>query len=134
VPDSWDAEPPVRVIQAWRQGDWVLVALDGRVVYRRLTRDRAFTHARVEFASNRSPSYPKSLASFSGSGGMGYTGRGVTLCGDWYTPGRGNSDTVPIHDGPDRGPEWAPYAAGRSGVHALLPVAMPDGAYAVEPF
>lgn len=119
--DAYDQAPPVESIQAWRDGDWVLVALDGEVVYRRLTRDRAFTHARVEFAANRSPSYPKSSLSWIGRGPWG--SRGVTLCGDWRTPHRGNSDTVPIHEGPDRGPSWAPYPAGKSGTHALLETA-----------
>lgn len=119
MPDQYDDAPPVRTIQAWREGDWVLVALDGEVVWRRLTRDRAFTHARVEFMANRSPSYPKSRLSWIGGRGAIYGGRGqgVTLCGSWRTPGRGNSDTVPIHDGEGRGPEWTPSAAGKSVRH-----------------
>jgi len=114
VTDRYDAEPPVSSIQAWRERDWVLVALDGEVVWRRLTRDRAFTQAQVRFQSHRSPSVPKSRLAF----------HDVELRGDWRLPRSAghwnNSDTVPIHDGEGRGPEFTPYAAGISGKHAVL--------------
>lgn len=51
-------------VQAWREGPWVLVALAGEIVLRRLTRDPAFTHAVAIFNEGRSPAYPKNRQRF----------------------------------------------------------------------
>lgn len=65
-------------VSAWRRGNWYLVSLDGKLIYKRYSRDRAFTHAAVIFTGNRSPDYPKQL---------GYLDR-VELVGDWQWKSR----------------------------------------------
>lgn len=60
-------------VRAWRRGNWYLVSLDGKLIYKRYSRDRAFTHVVVIFRGNRSPDYPKQLR---------YLDR-VELVGDW---------------------------------------------------
>lgn len=72
--DRYDAAPPVQEIIVERAGDWILVRLDGKLAWKRLTRDPAFTRARVAFYSNRSPSVPKSRMAFSK----------VILGGNWH--------------------------------------------------
>ena len=48
-------------IKAWREGNWHFVSINGKIVYRRYTRDRAFKFAEVVFYENRSPRYPRTL-------------------------------------------------------------------------
>lgn len=60
-------------VRAWRRGNWYLVSLAGKLIYRRYSRDRSFTHAAVIFNGSRSPEYPKQLKHLSG----------VELVGDW---------------------------------------------------
>lgn len=60
-------------VQAWREGNWYLVSLAGKLIHKRYSRDRSFTHAAVIFQGNRSPDYPKQLR---------YLDR-VELVGDW---------------------------------------------------
>jgi hypothetical protein len=90
VTDRYDAAPPVQEITIERAGDWILVRLDGEVVWKRLTRDPAFTRARVAFMSNRSPAVPKSRLAFNT----------VLLGGDWRPGGywhfNHNSVDLPI--------------------------------------
>lgn len=52
-------------IDAYRDGDWIIVRLGVEIVLRRLTRDRSFDTAWVVFSGNRSPDYPKTRQHFS---------------------------------------------------------------------
>lgn len=63
--DRLDAFPPVRevTIERHRSG-WILVRLEGTVVWKRYTRDLGFTRIKVEFYSNRSPAVPRSREAF----------------------------------------------------------------------
>jgi len=75
------AECPVftdRDVRAWREGNWVFVTLADELVYKRYTRDRAFTAAWVVFSGNRSPDYPKQRRFFDK----------VVLRGAWPVPWR----------------------------------------------
>ena len=63
-------------VTARRDGPWIVVSLAGETIYRRFTRDKAFTRAQVVFREGRSPAYPKIRNNL----------RGVELCGDWRTP------------------------------------------------
>lgn len=85
-----DTTPPVRHIRAWREGWWYFVSLDGELVFKRHTRDEAFTHALVCFYDNRSPAVPKSRSNF----------RGVELRGGWRLlrrgPASGFSNSVEV--------------------------------------
>ena len=60
-------------VKAWREGGWVLVTLRGDLIYKRYTRDTAFTHAAVIFNGARSPDYPKTRQHLDR----------VELVGDW---------------------------------------------------
>ena len=62
--DDPEREVTVADVTAWREGPWVLVALAGEIVLRRLTRDPAFTHAVAIFEESRSPAYPKNRQHF----------------------------------------------------------------------
>lgn len=95
----YDNASPVQQIECWREGPWVLVALDGETVYRRFTRDPAFTNAWVIFYSNQSPSVPQSRVAY----------QRVELRGSWRFARRdgfyNNRIGVPIL--PARGVVWA---------------------------
>lgn len=59
-----DADRPVRTVTVERQTTgWIIVALDGHVVFRRLTRDPLFTRVFLSWPSNGSPN-PRTLGSF----------------------------------------------------------------------
>lgn len=75
---------------AWRDGDWVIVTLGGRVVLRRLTRDREFTHAELVFHEYQSPPVARTQQNFSKA----------VLAGSWRSPRRSgyNRIRVPIHN------------------------------------
>jgi hypothetical protein len=96
VSDRLDAEPVVQQIEAWRDAGWIFVALNGETVWKRFTRDTAFTQVKVRFYSNRSPAVPRSRAAFDT----------VFPLGSWRAGSRAqwgsNAVTVPIAD--ERGP------------------------------
>ena len=75
-------------VKAWRDGPWIFVSLAGEVVFRRFTRDQAFTRVEVVFWEDRSPAYPKTRNNLVG----------VELGGNWRTPRRfgHNRLTAPI--------------------------------------
>ena len=75
-------------VTARRDGPWIVVSLAGETIYRRFTRDQAFTRVEVVFREARSPAYPKTRNNLVG----------VELCGDWRTPRRfgHNRLTAPI--------------------------------------
>ena len=65
-------------VTARRDGPWIVVSLAGEIIYRRFTRDKAFTRAQVVFREGQSPVRSKIRDHL----------RGVELCGDWRTPRR----------------------------------------------
>lgn len=78
-------------VVAWRKGNWIFVSLAGEVVFRRLTRDRAFTSAWVLFQGGRSPRHARVCDTF----------RGVELRGGWFCKSEShlsNRIEVPIVD------------------------------------
>lgn len=46
-------------VKAWRDGGWVFVRIGAEILFRRYTRDRAFTHAVVIFSERCSPPLPQ---------------------------------------------------------------------------
>ena len=72
-------------VTAWRDGPWIVVQLAGETIYRRFTRDQAFTRVEVVF---HTPAYPKTRNNLVG----------VELGGNWRTPRRvgHNRLTAPI--------------------------------------
>ena len=65
-------------VTAWRDGPWIVVQLAGETIYRRFTRDQAFTRVEVVFQEGGSPAYPKTRNNLVG----------VELGGNWRTPRR----------------------------------------------
>lgn len=132
----YNDEPPVQRVTIERtKAGWILVSLDGVRVWKRYTRDKAFTRAQIGWYANQSPSVPKSLAAF----------ERVELGGNWRPGGRwgwraGNSCTVDL---PPPGETWdytleagVDLRGKPTGRHALRRIGAPTDHWAdgLEPF
>lgn len=106
--------PPIRKIEAWREGDWILLALDGEIVWRRLTRDRAFTHVLPGFWWSECTPRPPSRCDFQAH-------LTVLFGSGWRPPYRQSSKGSKIPILPSRGYVEPPLASTTSPVFAAEP-------------
>lgn len=60
-----DAQREVQTVTVERhRNGWIIVRLDGHIVFRRLTRDPMFTRVALSWPSSGTPNQPRTLASF----------------------------------------------------------------------